>query len=99
MDEWNKEGNPLKDVKDMQEKLKKDIGIKPLADPVYQVDFSTIDVKADPNHVNDRGEPRQDVLIYEDRLVCHPKYEDRLKEGLTLFFGNKKFNQPNQSNQ
>lgn len=50
------------------------------------IDLSKMRVEADENHVDDNGEAREDVLIYEDRLVCHPNMKVRLEEALSLFF-------------
>ena len=100
--DWaSKDSDPIKDIKDLQEAMKDDLGCKEISGPqvnngVYikpscKVNFSTIDVCADKNHVDEQGKPRKDVLIYQDRLLCHPNMEDRLKQGLTLFFGNKRW--------
>ena len=31
-------------------------------------------IKADPNHLNEDGTPRNDVAIYANCLVTHPDY-------------------------
>lgn len=86
-DGWDSEdSNPIKDIRDQQEAMKDCGGV---IEPLYKIDFSKITVVSDETHINKRGEPRNDVLIFEDKLVCHPDYEDRLKQGLNLFFNNK----------
>jgi len=87
-DDWsNEDSNPLKDIKEIQESQVNGGPINPLS----SVNFSTIEVEVRADHVDERGEPRKDVLIYEDRLLCHADMEYRLKQGLALFFGNKKY--------
>ena len=85
-EDWgSKDSNPMQDLKNTQETLNEGVH------PHCAIDFSTIDVRTDKNHVDEQGKPRKDVLIYQDRLLCHPNMEDRLKQGLTLFFGNKRW--------
>lgn len=49
-------------------------------------DLSTIPIQADSSHVDEDGNPRSDALIYEDRIVCHPDHEEKLREAIRLFF-------------
>ena len=90
--DWSSdESNPIKDIKENIKTIKDSQVNGSSIDPIYKIDFSTIDVEVKADHVNDQGEPRKDVLIYKEKLVCHPDFEDRLKEGLTLFFSNKRW--------
>lgn len=50
------------------------------------LDLSKLEIRADSSHVDEDGNPRSDALIYEDCLVCHPEYEEKLREAIRLFF-------------
>ena len=48
--------------------------------------FNIDHIEADPAFVDDEGVPRTDALIFEDRIVCHPDYAQKVKEGLENAF-------------
>ena len=54
------------------------------------IDFSKLEIKTDETMIDPiYGNPRKDVLIYEDCLICHPDMKDKLQEAIELFFTNK----------
>jgi len=54
-----------------------------------EIDFSKLKVQTDESMVDEDGNPRKDVAIYEGNVaVCHPEMEEKVNEAIELFFRN-----------
>ena len=54
-----------------------------------EIDLSKLAVKTDESMVDEYGNPRKDVAIYEGNIaVCHPSMKEKLEEAIALFFTN-----------
>lgn len=53
------------------------------------IDLSKLAVKTDESMIDEEGNPRKDVAIYEENIaVCHPSMRRKVEEAIALFFTN-----------
>lgn len=59
----------------------------------YEDFISNLPIEASEDMVDEEGNPRKDVLIQNDKLLCHPSMIEKLREGMKLLIERKFVNQ------
>lgn len=57
-----------------------------------EIDPKKLPIVTDEEMVDDKGNPKKEAHIYEDKITCHPSLKDQLEEGLEFFFNRSRNN-------